>query len=253
MIGLKFKIYEKEIEVIKSNTHIAYMGDEIERFVKKCGDEANEPVIVCLLKLKEALEKKYSVSDKYDRMILNEKFFTPYNMEKSNILQDISDLINEEIYIAQNIVEHKGIERIFHGYKTFFSKLSEPCLNEIAKQLINKDFLQAKQQSDFCNAFLCRTLSDANPMVWLPKYNNNPDNISLATLLIRLSPEETMKNYKQVYFKAKKLFSLPDLKPTAIRSFEASLRLAREKYENSDTSDNSVKLLSIINPIIASS
>jgi hypothetical protein len=253
MIGLKFKIYEKEIEVIKSNTHIAYMGDEIERFVKKCGDEANEPVIVCLLKLKEALEKKYSVSDKYDRMILNEKFFTPYNMEKSNILQDISDLINEEIYIAQNIVEDKKVQKFFTPHKTFFSRLSESCLNEIARQLIKEDFLKAKQESDFCYTFLSRAIADAKPMSWLPRHNNNPDNISLATLLIRLSPDETTKDYKQVYFKAKKLFSLPDLKPTSIRSFETSLRLARKKYENSEPSGNSAKLLSIIKPIIASS
>lgn len=255
MAGLAFEDYEKEIETIKSLRQVTYMHDEIIEFIKR-----DEPIILSLFKLKEALESNYSVTRKYNIDLLYKKHLIPYDKNNNDSPQDISDLLNFEIDehdkiefgsinmdVLNSILEVDAVPKFFPRDRTFYSDLFEEDLIRIGEELFRKGFIKEESLTAFIYAFSNKPISEAEPINWLETYNTNVNsNISLAILIHHISPDETCKDFKQVHDKLFKLFTPSNPPSKDTRSFEASLKKVRiDKYKKTDP--NIQLLLSILN------
>lgn len=250
MARLTFEEYKHQIEVIKSMPSLAAMSDEISIFAT-----SNEPKIVALIRLSDALLETYSVDESssgetYDSL---DAAYSEYTEDQ--VPQIIFDLINYEIdeYYEEEYKRTFDASKdkdssfpFFNAFDTFSSDLPEAELTRIAILLIENEFISVVDNEDFVYAFSRKSIKDAKRISWLKTYNNKSNNIALAILLRHIAPEETSKYFKPVTAKMFKLFDLPAAQPTPDRSFESSLRLVREK-EYSDTATTSL-LNSILNP-----
>lgn len=255
MARLTFEDYKHQIEVIKSMPSLAAMSDEISIFAT-----SNEPQIIALFHLSDALLETYSVGESssgetYDSI---DAAYSEYT--KDQIPQIIFELINYEIAefykeeeksFSKDLRKTESSTTYFDPRKTFSSSFSVDELKQIEKRLIEEKCIAVHSENDFVYAFSAKLLAKAPQISWLKRYKDRTDNISLAILVHHIGTEECSKHFKGVDDKVYKLFDLPrekNDKGETTRSFYNAHRSVRnEKYKDS----SSTRLIfSILEPIV---
>lgn len=240
MARLTFEEYKHQIEVIKSMPTLAAMCDEISIFAT-----SNEPQIVALITLSEALLENHSVDESSSGETYDSLDAAYSQFKEDQVPQIIFDLINYEIdefyqkeaeSYSKALPATKSSTPYPQPFLTFSSSLSEDELKRIEKRLIEEKCIEVKSENDFVYAFSAKPIAEPQRISWLKTYCGRTDNISLAVLIHHIALEESSEYFQGVADKVYQLFDLPGVKPSDKRTFyNAHYSVRKDYYTGSKT------------------